>query len=118
MSSADWSGGSAIDTNGYDYLTFNGGNNGTSIQATAEGTGLADQGVASQGIYALVVRGCTFENLTIANLYVHTSTSDTSVDQTMDNGIVFSGLEHHGRGQHDPRRRLGGVRPLGQRRRE
>ena len=57
MSSADWSGGSAIDTNGNDYLTFNGGNNGTSIQATAEGTGLADQGVASQGIYALVVHG-------------------------------------------------------------
>ena len=91
MSSADWSAGSAIDTNGNDYLTFNGGNNGTSIQATAEGSGLADQGVASQGIFALSCAGCTFENLTIANLYVHTSTSDTSVDQTMDNGIVFSG---------------------------
>ena len=91
MSSADWSGGPAINTNGNDYLTFNGGNNGTSIQATAEGTGLADQGVASQGIYALSCAGCTFENLTIANLYVHTSTSDTSVDQTEDNGIVFSG---------------------------
>ena len=82
MSSADWSGGPAIDTNGNDYLTFNGGNNGTSIQATAEGSGLADQGVASQGIFALSCAGCTFENLTIANLYVHTSTSDTSVDQT------------------------------------
>ena len=47
--------------------------------------------MASQGIFALSCAGCTFENLTIANLYVHTSTSDTSVDQTMDNGIVFSG---------------------------
>ena len=91
MSSADWGGGSAINTNNETYLTFNGENNGTSIQATAEGSGLADQGVASQGIWALGCTGCTFENLTIANLYQHTSTSDTSVDQTADLGIKFSG---------------------------
>ena len=35
--------------------------------------------------------GCTIENLTIANLYVHSSASDTSVDQTQDNAIRFSG---------------------------
>jgi hypothetical protein len=91
MSSPDWNGGAAVDTNGFGYLTFNGGNNGTSIQATAEGTGLADQGVASTGILAPSCNGCTFENLTIANLYVHSSTSDTSVDQTQDNAIKWSG---------------------------
>jgi hypothetical protein len=91
MSSGDWGGGAAIKSNGSSYITLNGGNNGTSIQATAEGTGLADQGVASQGIIATNCTGCTIENLTIANLYVHSSPSDTSVDQTQDNAIRFSG---------------------------
>jgi hypothetical protein len=54
---------------------------------------LADQGVASVGINALGCTGCTFENLTIANLYQHTSSSDTSVDQTQDNAIRFSGSD-------------------------
>lgn len=90
LSSPDWDGGPAIDTKGHGYLTFDGGVNG-SIQATEEGTGLADQGVASQGIFALGCTGCMFENLTIENLYRHTSPADTSVDQTMDDGIVFSG---------------------------
>jgi hypothetical protein len=90
MSSPDWNNRSAIDTNGFGYLTFDGGSDG-SIQATAQGSGLADQGVASQGIYALNCTGCTFEHLTIKNLYRHTSASDTSVDQTLDNAIVFSG---------------------------
>jgi hypothetical protein len=91
LSSPDWHGRSAVDTNGFNHLTFDGGDNGTSIQATAQGSGLTGQGVASQGFYALDCNACTFENLTIANLYVHTSTSDSSVDQTLDNGIVFSG---------------------------
>ena len=90
LSSADWGGGSAFSTNGNTYLTLDGGSDG-SIQATAEGSGLADQGVASVGINALGCTGCTFENLTIANLYQHTSASDTSVDQTQDNAIRFSG---------------------------
>jgi hypothetical protein len=91
MSSPDWSGRSAITTNGNSYITLNGGNNSVSIQATAEGTGLAGQGVASQGIYGLGCNGCTFANLTIANLYVHTATSDNTMDQTLDNGILYSG---------------------------
>ena len=91
MSAPDWTGSGAINTNGNSYITLNGGNNGTSIQATADGTGMADQGVASKGISASRCTGCTFENLTIANLYVHTSTSDSSVDQTSDNAIKWSG---------------------------
>lgn len=93
LSSPDWGGGSAVDTNGFDWLTFNGAHNGTSIQATAEGTGLADQGVATTGISAPDCNGCTFENLTIANLYVHSLPSDSSVDQTEDNGIRWSGSD-------------------------
>jgi hypothetical protein len=91
MSAPDWTGSGAISTNGQSYLTFNGGNNGTSIQATADGTGLADQGVSSKGISASNCTGCTFENLTIANLYVHTSTSDNTMDQTSSNAIKWSG---------------------------
>lgn len=93
MSSSDWGGGAAVYTNGHTYLTFNGGNNGTSVQATAEGSGLADQGIASIAFDAMNCTGCTFENLTIANLYVHTSTADTSVDQTADNAFKFSGSD-------------------------
>ena len=91
MSAPDWTGGGAVNTNGNSYITLNGGDNGTSIQATADGSGMADQGVASKGISASRCTGCTFENLTIANLYVHTSTSDSSVDQTSDNAIKWSG---------------------------
>ena len=92
LSSTDWHGGDAVDTNGFGHLTFDGGEDGT-VEATAEGTGLSGQGVASRAFYALGCNGCTFKNLTIKDLYVHTSTSDTSVDQTMDNGIVFSGSD-------------------------
>lgn len=90
LSSPDWGGQAAFETNGHSYLTLDGGVDG-SIQATAEGSGLADQGVASMGIAALGCSGCTFERLTIENLYRHTVASDTSVDQTMDNAIRFSG---------------------------
>ena len=90
MTSPDWGGGAAFDTNGQTHLTLNGGSNG-SIQATQLGTGLADQGGHARAISADDCTGCTFENLTIANFYVHTSLSDTSVDQTQDNAIVFSG---------------------------
>jgi len=90
MSSPDWGGGAAFDTNGQTYLTLNGGLNG-SIQATQLGTGLADQGSFARAIAAQNCSGCTFANLTIANFYVHTSLSDNSVDATQDNGILFSG---------------------------
>lgn len=90
LSSPDWNGGPAIDTRQQHFLTLDGGVNGV-IQATGQGTALRYQGISSQGIYALGCTGCTIENLTIENLYRHTSAADTSVDQTLDDGIVFSG---------------------------
>jgi len=96
MSSPDWGGsaeapGAAFSTGGNRYLILNGGNNGRSIQATAEGSGLADQGIPSQAILANNCTGCTFENLTIANLYVHSVSRDTTVDQTLDNAFFIDG---------------------------
>ena len=96
MSSPDWGGsaeapGAAFNTDGNHYLTLNGGNNGTSFQATAEGSGLADQGIPSRAILANDCTGCTFENLTIANLYVHSMSRDTTVDQTLDNAFLING---------------------------
>ncbi len=90
LSSPDWGGHAAFETNGHRFLTLDGGVDG-SIQATADGSGLADQGVASMGVMAIGCSGCTVEHLTIENLYRHTLASDTSVDQTLDNAIRFSG---------------------------
>jgi hypothetical protein len=92
LSSPDWGGGAAIATNNNNYLVFNGEGVG-SIQATALGSGLADQGEHAQAFWAENCTGCTFENLLIENLYQHTSNTDTSVDQTMDNAIRFSGSD-------------------------
>jgi hypothetical protein len=90
LSSPNWDGGAAFGTNGHSYLKLNGGGHGL-IEATALGTDLPDRGQHAVGIQAWNCNGCTIENLTIANLYVHTSPSDTSVDQTQDNAIRFSG---------------------------
>ena len=90
LSSPNWAGGAAFSTNGHSYLKLNGGGHGL-IEATALGTDLPDRGQHAVGIQAWNCTGCTIENLTIANLYVHTSPSDTSVDQTQDNAIRFSG---------------------------
>ncbi|HET6866291.1 MAG TPA: hypothetical protein VFH80_10220 [Solirubrobacteraceae bacterium] len=92
LSNANWGQGAAISTNSHTYLTFNGGSDG-SIQATALGSGLADAGQHAQGIWATGCTGCTIENLTIFNLYQHTSSTDTAVDQSQDEGIVFSGSD-------------------------
>jgi len=61
------------------------------IEATALGSDLPDRGQHAVGVNARNCNGCAIENLTIANLYVHSARSDTSVDQTLDNGIAFSG---------------------------
>ena len=80
----------SVSIDGRSYITLDGGVNG-SIQATAQGSGLAHQGTASIGVYAVNCSNCTIQNLLIENLYQHTSPSDTSVDQTQDNAIKFSG---------------------------
>jgi hypothetical protein len=90
LSSPNWDNRAAFSTDGHGYLRLNGGGHGI-IEATALGSDLPDRAQAAVGVNAMHCNGCTVENLTIANLYVHSSSSDTSVDQTMDNGIVFSG---------------------------
>lgn len=64
--------GGAIDTGGNSYITINGGADGT-IQATANGTNLANQQGTAVGVFTNHGNNVTIENLTIANLYVHTS---------------------------------------------
>jgi hypothetical protein len=93
MSAANWSGSgnSAIDTNGKSNLTFDGGNNGTSIQVTGNGTANSSS-TAYKGFQALSCDGCTFKNLVVANLYVHTQGSGIfSLDTTATNAIHVSG---------------------------
>lgn len=55
------------------YVTLNGGTNGT-IQATANGTNLANRQASSTGVNISPGTGQTVQNLTISNLYVHVCT--------------------------------------------
>lgn len=65
-----WSG-PAIDANGRSWLIINGNNTGT-IQATANGTLLANQQDSGIGVGStMACSNCTVENLTVSNLYVH-----------------------------------------------
>lgn len=79
-----------FNTNRQSYLTLDGGPDGV-IRSTANGTTLANRQSSVVGIYAIDCTGCTIENLTIANMYVHSSPTDTSIDQTENNAIEFSG---------------------------
>jgi hypothetical protein len=77
-----WSGG-VININGNSYVTIDGGTNGV-IQATANGTNLANQAdngecIVSQSGNATNV---TVQNLTCANLYVDASVSDNGGQDT------------------------------------
>lgn len=78
-----------FNTNSQTYLVLNGGNNG-SIQATANGSGLANQ-QAGNGIVAYGCNGCVIENLAIQNIYLHTSASDTSGSAQSTGGVDVSG---------------------------
>ena len=62
---------------GQSYVTVDGGNVGV-IEATANGTGLANQ-QADLGIYLQNTSHIVVENLTIENLYVHSSPGDSSL---------------------------------------
>lgn len=79
-----WSG-PAIDLGGKSYVTVNGGTNGT-IQATANGSALANQkdnGICvNNGNPGNNSTNVTVENLTCANLYVDSSVSDNGGEDT------------------------------------
>ncbi len=68
------SGPGCFSTNGKQYLTLNGGQNG-SILSTANGTNQANQKSAPHGIWALNCTGCTIENLNVSNMYQEASES-------------------------------------------
>ena len=65
-----WGVSGPISLSGVSYITIDGGTNGI-IQATANGTGLANQVYNSEGITLSSVSNSEVKNLTIQNLYVH-----------------------------------------------
>jgi hypothetical protein len=82
MSAPNWGeGGAAIGGSGINYITIDGGTNGT-IQATSNGTGLATQ-VDDTGVALYNCSNCIIRNLTVSNMYVHTYTpTDESGENT------------------------------------
>lgn len=66
-----WGTSGAISADGLNYIVVNGGSNGE-IQATANGTGLANTQDGS-AIFFQSVSNSEIENLTISNIYVHAS---------------------------------------------
>ena len=74
-----WGSGAAINTNGHSYVTIDGGSNGT-IQASANGTGLANQ-QDGEAVQAEGGSNVTIQNLTIANIYVHTNSLSDEAGQ-------------------------------------
>jgi len=67
-----WSG-PAIFSTGFSYITVDGGTNGI-IQATANGTNLANQQDHGSGVALFTGNFMTVKNLTVANLYIRTCT--------------------------------------------
>lgn len=68
-----WGGSGAISADGVNYITINGGTNGT-VQATANGTALANQ-QNTYAVYLQSVSNSEVKNLTVSNIYVHTASS-------------------------------------------
>lgn len=81
-----------LDIGNRSYITVDGGTNGT-IEATANGTGLANN-LSTQSIYVSGCDNCTIKNLNIANNYVKTcAPCDDSggFDHTLSRGIDVAG---------------------------
>jgi hypothetical protein len=93
VTSTYWAG-KVVDLGANDYITVNGGTDGT-ISATANGTSLANHSSIAYGVYADGGSNVTIENLTITGLYAHvcaatyTSCTDTSGGSTF--GIFVQG---------------------------
>jgi hypothetical protein len=80
IQAAYW-GGNIIDLAGNSYLALNGTN--CTIQATANGTGLANQQSGACGICSSAdVSNTTIQNWTISNLYVHVCSGSGSTENT------------------------------------
>jgi hypothetical protein len=72
-----WGINGAIYSNGENYVTVDGGTNGT-ITSTANGTGLANQASTANGVHFQLSSNVEIKNLTISNIYVHTCTLPVS----------------------------------------
>ena len=90
LTAAYWSG-AVINLNGASYITVDGGTNGT-IQATANGTGLANQQDNGVCVYSNGSKNVQVKNLTCANIYVHTCTLPMS-NCTDEGGQNTYGIE-------------------------
>lgn len=90
--------GLVISLGGNSYLTVDGGTNGL-IQATANGTLLANQVDSGIGVESMGGNNITVQNLTIANLYVHACTHPiancTDEKGGNTNGILIRGGNNH-----------------------
>jgi hypothetical protein len=76
ISAPYWAGasnGGGICSSGYSYVTINGMGSLT-IEATANGTLLANQQDYGYGVWALTGDNVTIENVTVSNIYVHACT--------------------------------------------
>lgn len=75
-----WGTSGAINGNDQSYIVIDGGTNGT-VQATANGTGLANQQDGA-GIYFPNVSNSEIKNLTVSNIYVHAASPDDRLGQS------------------------------------
>jgi hypothetical protein len=80
-----------LDIGGLSNIVVDGGQNG-SIQATANGTALANHVANTVGISAFGCNGCTIQNLSIHSIYVHVpaASSPDCAANTAD-GVIGSG---------------------------
>jgi hypothetical protein len=82
-----------INISGRSYVTLDGGTNG-SIQATANGTGLANTVGNSVGVSAFGCNHCTVQNLAIHSIYVHVpAASGADCAAGTDDGMIGSGSD-------------------------
>lgn len=75
-----WAGsknGGPICSSGFSWITINGDNNLT-LQASANGTNLANKADYGFGVWAYTGDNVTIENLTVSNIYVHACTEPIS----------------------------------------
>jgi hypothetical protein len=89
ITSTYWTG-KVVDLGAHDYITVNGGKNGT-ISATANGTSLANHSSTTYGVYAEGGSDVTIENITISGLYTHVC-ADTYTSCTDTNGGSTFGI--------------------------
>lgn len=92
-----WAGsanGGGICSSGYSYLTID-GNNSLTIQATANGTSLANKADYGFGVWAQRGDYVTIKNLTVSNIYVHSCTGAVSTC-TDENGQNTGGISAQG----------------------